>query len=93
MVDPFFTLGREIALYHHERWDGKGYPKGLKGEEIPLSARIVSIADVYDALTSDRPYKKAFTHERAIEIILEWNNTHFDPDIVDAFLKVIKRVN
>ncbi len=83
----FLTLGKEIAYYHHERWDGKGYPEGLKGEEIPLSARIVALADVYDALTSKRTYKEAFSHERAKEIITSERGSHFDPDIVDAFIK------
>ena len=67
--NPFLTIGKQIAYCHHERWDGTGYPSGLKGKEIPLSARIVSIADVYDALTSNRPYKKAFTHEEAVDMI------------------------
>lgn len=82
----FMSLGKEIAYYHHEKWDGTGYPKGLKGEEIPLSARIVSLADVYDALTSKRVYKDAFSHEKAKEIILADRGKHFDPDVVDAFI-------
>jgi len=82
----FLTLGMEIAYYHHEKWDGTGYPKGLKGEEIPLSARIVALADVYDALTSNRPYKNAFPHEKARDIIVKDRGKHFDPDVVDAFL-------
>lgn len=87
-----YVLGKEIALYHHERWDGTGYPLGLKGEEIPLSARIVALADVYDALTSERPYKKAFSHEKALGIILDKEEGHFDPDIVDAFIKIAHRL-
>ncbi|HOV63724.1 MAG TPA: HD domain-containing phosphohydrolase, partial [Spirochaetia bacterium] len=83
----FLTMGKQIAYYHHERWDGTGYPNGLKGKDIPLSARIVAIADVYDALTSDRPYKKAFTHEEAVKTIQEESGKQFDPDIVDAFTK------
>jgi PAS domain S-box-containing protein len=83
----FLTMGKEIAYHHHERWDGKGYPDGLKGEEIPLSARIVAIADVYDALTSKRPYKEAFTHEQAVEIIASERGKQFDPEIVDAFME------
>jgi len=83
----FLTLGKEIAYYHHERWNGKGYPEGLKGEEIPLSARIVALADVYDALTSKRTYKEAFSHEKAKDIIIGERGSHFDPDIVDAFIK------
>ncbi len=87
-VRSFLTLGRDIAYYHHERWDGSGYPTGLKGNEIPLSARIVAVADVYDALTSERPYKKAFSHENAVKIILKDSGTHFDPDIIEAFKKL-----
>jgi PAS domain S-box-containing protein len=84
--ESFLTIGKEIAYYHHERWDGNGYPEGRKGEEIPLSARIVALADVYDALTSDRPYKPAMPHENAVQIIREGRGTQFDPDITDAFL-------
>ena len=83
----FLTMGKEIARYHHERWDGKGYPEGLKGEAIPLSARIVAIADVYDALVSTRPYKEAYTHEKAVKIIAAERGKQFDPEIVDAFLE------
>jgi len=83
----FLTIAKEIAFYHHERWDGKGYPNQLRGQEIPLSARIVAIADVYDALTSKRCYKEAFSHEKAKQIILEERGGLFDPDVVDAFLE------
>ena len=82
----FLILGKEIAYYHHEKWDGTGYPDGLKGEDIPLSARMVAIADVYDALTTKRFYKEAFTHEKSREIIISLKGSHFDPDVVDAFL-------
>jgi len=82
----FLKLGKEIAYYHHESWDGSGYPEGLKGENIPLSARIVSLADVYDALTTARVYKKAYSHEKTIKIILEDRGKKFAPDIVDAFM-------
>ncbi|HQI01530.1 MAG TPA: PAS domain S-box protein [Deltaproteobacteria bacterium] len=82
----FLSLGKEIAYYHHEKWDGTGYPKGLQAEQIPLSARIVALADVYDALTSKRVYKDAFSHETAMEIIMKDRGKHFDPEIVDAFL-------
>ena len=81
----YLALGKEIAYYHHEKWNGTGYPRGLKGEEIPLSARIVAIADVYDALVSKRIYKDEFSHETAVEIINKERGIHFDPDIVDAF--------
>jgi PAS domain S-box-containing protein len=83
----FLTIAREIAHYHHERWDGNGYPDGLAGSDIPLSARIVAIADVYDALTSKRPYKDEYSHEQALEIISNERGTQFDPDIVDAFIE------
>jgi len=77
-----------FAATHHEKWDGTGYPRGLKGEEIPLQGRLLAIADVYDALVSDRPYKKAFTHEKAVEIITEGKGRHFDPILIDLFLSV-----
>ncbi len=83
----FLTIGKEVASYHHEKWDGSGYPEGLKGTEIPLSARIVGLADVYDALRSERPYKKPFSHEEAVKLITEESGRHFDPDIVEAFIK------
>jgi PAS domain S-box-containing protein len=82
----FLFMGKEIAYNHHEKWDGSGYPQGLEGEEIPLSARIVALADVYDALTSERFYKKAYTHKKSKEIITDLKGTHFDPETVDAFL-------
>ncbi len=84
--DSFLKIASEIAYAHHERWDGKGYPYGLKEEEIPVSARLMAIADVYDALTSKRVYKEAFSHQKAKEIILDGRETQFDPDIVDAFI-------
>lgn len=85
--DLFLKTARDIAHLHHEKWNGAGYPLGLSGEEIPLSARIVAIADVYDALVSERPYKKAFTHEKAVEIIREDAGKHFDPYLVEVFLR------
>lgn len=81
----FLTLGKEIAYYHHEAWDGNGYPEGLEGEAIPLSARIVALADVYDALTTKRVYKDAYPHEKAVDIIMEDKGKKFDPEIVEAF--------
>ncbi len=86
--NSFLQLAKEISLTHHEKWDGKGYPNGLKGEEIPLSGRLMALADVYDALISERVYKKAFSHNKAKSIILEGNGQHFDPQIVDAFLAI-----
>ena len=82
----FLRMARDIAASHHERWDGQGYPAGLKGEEIPLCARIVALADVYDALTSKRVYKHAFAHDVAKGIIINDAGTHFDPAVVGAFL-------
>ncbi len=83
----FLQTGREIALSHHERWDGSGYPNGLAGTDIPLSARIIALADVYDALTSSRVYKPAYTHEYARLLIVQESGYGFDPMIVDAFLR------
>jgi putative two-component system response regulator len=85
MDRSFLDMGKEIAYFHHEKWDGTGYPRGLKGEHIPLSARILAIADVYDALTSKRVYKKAFTHDQARKIIVEECVSHFDPEVFNAF--------
>lgn len=82
----YLQMAAEIALSHHEKYDGTGYPNGLKGEEIPLSARIVALSDVYDALVSKRVYKKTLSHEIAKAIIIDNNNKHFDPKVVDAFL-------
>jgi len=82
----FLRMGMQIAYCHHEKWDGSGYPKGIAGERIPLSARILALADVYDALTSVRVYKPAFSHEKASGIILEGKGSHFDPAVVEAFL-------
>lgn len=84
----FLQNAKLFALAHHERWDGKGYPQGLKGEDIPLQGRIMAIADVYDALVSERPYKKAFSAEEAVKIITEGTGTQFDPHIIDVFKKV-----
>lgn len=86
----YLLIGRDVAYYHHERWDGEGYPFGLKAENIPLSARIVALADVYDALTTKRRYKRAFSHEEALREITEGRGRHFDPEVVDAFLDVEK---
>ena len=82
----FIKIGMEIAYGHHEKWDGSGYPQALAGDNIPLSARILALADVYDALTTPRVYKPAFPHDKARQIIVEGSGSHFDPDIVNAFL-------
>lgn len=88
----FIEIGIEVAQSHHEKWDGSGYPQGLIGDETPLSARIMTLADVYDALRSKRVYKDAFSHEKACKIILEERGKHFDPLIVDAFFEHEKEV-
>ncbi|EAR61812.1 HD-GYP domain-containing protein [Neptuniibacter caesariensis] len=82
----FLKFAQQVTLSHHERWDGKGYPQGLKGEDIPLVARLMAVADVYDAMISRRPYKSALDHEEVKNVILSGRGTHFDPDIVDAFI-------
>jgi HD-GYP domain-containing protein (c-di-GMP phosphodiesterase class II) len=79
----------DIPYYHHEKWDGSGYPRGLKGEDIPLAARIFTVADVYDALTSDRPYRKAWTREKTLEHIRVLSGTHFDPQAVDLMMRLM----
>jgi putative two-component system response regulator len=83
----FLKYAKIFAASHHEKWDGTGYPRGLKGNEIPLLGRVMAIADVYDALTSVRPYKKAFTHEEAVRIIAEGGGTQFDPALVELFVQ------
>jgi putative two-component system response regulator len=86
--DDFLANAKLFAVTHHERWDGKGYPRGLKGEEIPLHGRIMAIVDVYDALVSERSYKKAFTDDEAVDIIMENAGTHYDPKIAEVFYEV-----
>ncbi len=88
--EEYISMAETIAMYHHERWDGTGYPCGLRGENIPLCARIIAIADCYDAMTSKRCYKEAFSDEEALAIIREARGTHFDPVIADAFLMACK---
>jgi len=85
--NSFLSMASVIAYTHHEKWDGSGYPQNLAGEAIPLSGRIMAVADVYDALISRRVYKEAFLHEKAVEIIMSEKGTHFDPLIVDVFFK------
>jgi putative two-component system response regulator len=86
MPDSFLRFAKEIAGSHHEKWDGSGYPEGLAGEAIPLSARLMALADVYDALISKRVYKEAFSHEVARNLIVQGRGTHFDPAVIDAFI-------
>lgn len=82
----FLSYAMEIAYCHHEKWDGSGYPQGLSGVNIPLSARLMAVADVYDALITKRVYKEAYSHEKAVQLIIEGRGSHFDPDVIDAFL-------
>jgi len=89
MPVEFLQYAKEIAYGHQEKWDGSGYPQGLAGEQIPLSARIMAVADVYDALISRRVYKEGMPHEKAVDIMREGRGSHFDPDILDAFLSML----
>jgi len=91
--EPFLQYAKKFAGYHHERWDGKGYPHGLKGEDIPLQGRIMAVVDAYDALVSDRPYKNALSHAEAVEIIKKDSGTHFDPKLVEVFLECEKTID
>ncbi len=84
----FLLFAKEIAYSHQEKWDGSGYPEGLAGEDIPISARLMAIADVYDALISRRVYKPPFPHEKAMAIMIEGRGSHFDPDMLDAFVEI-----
>jgi putative two-component system response regulator len=90
--NPLLQMAAEIAEFHHEKWDGSGYPHGRKGQDIPLTARLMTVADVYDALTSERPYKKAFSHEKSVAIILDGNGQthpeHFDPQVLACFRRL-----
>lgn len=88
----YLKVAREVAYYHHEKWNGKGYPTGISGEQIPLCARIMAIADVYDALRSKRSYKEGFSKEKSREIIVESSGSHFDPQIVEVFLENIDEI-
>lgn len=89
---PVFQMAAEIALHHHERWDGSGYPDHLKGDDIPVSARIVALADVFDALTMTRPYKQAWPVEQAVALIHESAGSHFEPAMVQAFDAVLEQI-
>ncbi len=90
ILDPvkFLKPALPIVEAHHEKWDGSGYPRGLRGEEIPLGARIFALVDAFDAMTSDRPYRKAFTFEQAVEQIAKGRGSHFDPEVVRAFVEL-----
>jgi HD-GYP domain-containing protein (c-di-GMP phosphodiesterase class II) len=92
MLSPIEYLhpALDIPYSHHEKWDGSGYPRGLRGEEIPMVARLFAIADVWDAVTSNRPYRAAWTEEQALAYIREQSGRHFDPQVVDLFFKVVE---
>jgi putative two-component system response regulator len=90
-ASDFLKYAKIFAGTHHEKWDGSGYPNGLAGEVIPLQGRIMALADVYDALVSERPYKKAFSHAEAVGIIRDGRGTQFDPALTDVFIKVIEQ--
>ena len=85
---PFLSMAKEIAYSHQEKWDGSGYPQGLAGEDIPLCARLMAVADVYDALISRRVYKEGMPHEKAVQIMIDGRGSHFDPDLIDAFIEL-----
>jgi putative two-component system response regulator len=86
--NEFIRIGIDIARFHHEKWNGAGYPDGLIGEAIPLTARIMAVSDVFDALRTKRPYKNPFSHEDSIQIIIDGSGNHFDPSVVEAFLAI-----
>ena len=89
---PLLRMAREVALNHHEKWDGSGYPNGITGEAIPLEARIIAVADVFDALTTERPYKKAWPVEQAIAVLDEGAGSHFDTELVAVFKRMLPRI-
>lgn len=89
---PLLNMAYEIALYHHEKWDGSGYPHGLAGQEIPLAASIVAIADVYDALMSPRPYKDLWSEVKALELLIDERGKHFNPELVDLFISNLPEI-
>ena len=91
-TEEYAQTAYEVAMNHHEKWNGKGYPEGKKGEEIPLSARIMAVADVFDALSQDRCYRKAMTMDECFEIIEKGRGERFDPRVVDAFVKIREEV-
>lgn len=91
-TSPVIQMGERVAIAHHEKWDGTGYPHGISGEAIPLEARICSVVDFFDALTSDRPYRGAVPNDEVVEMIVAQNGTAFDPAVVDVFLRARGRI-
>jgi putative two-component system response regulator len=91
-ASPLLQMAAEVALTHHEKWDGGGYPRGLRGEAIPRSGRIAAVADVFDALTSVRPYKPAWTTEAAVAELIRGSGSHFEPRVVEAFLACLPEI-
>jgi putative two-component system response regulator len=89
----YLQCAKEIVGSHHEKYDGSGYPRGLAGEDIPLAGRVMAVADVYDALTTARPYKRALSHEKTREIMKEGRGSHFDPVVFDTFLGIEQEFN
>ncbi len=89
---PILQMAKEVAITHHEKWNGSGYPNGLKGDQIPLSGRIVAVADVFDALTSERPYKAAWPEEKAIALLREEAGQHFDPSLIEPFINILPKI-
>ena len=86
--DQILAMAKDIVYTHHEWWDGKGYPRGIKGKAIPVAGRLVAVVDVYDAMTGRRLYRQPVSHEEAVQLIVEGRGTHFDPDVVDAFVRI-----
>src|SRR4030095_5329421 len=87
----YLQVALEIPYCHHEKWDGTGYPRGLRGQEIPISARMFAIVDVWDALINDRPYRKALPHHEVIEFLKNQTGIHFDPQVVEAFVRMVNQ--
>jgi HD-GYP domain-containing protein (c-di-GMP phosphodiesterase class II) len=88
-TNQYYEMAKEVTMYHHEKWDGSGYPRGKKGQDIPLSARIMAVSDFFDALSTERPYKKAFPMEKTFKIMKEESGRHFDPVVLEAFFNVV----
>ena len=86
--DQILAMAKDIVYTHHEWWDGKGYPRGIKGKAIPVAGRLVAVVDVYDAMTARRLYRQPVSHEEAVQLIVGGRGTHFDPDVVDAFVRI-----